>query len=1139
MKKRRLFLLCVLTSLFLAVLNAQEEPPLSEEPAEDLTVKELQEEQKEEKIVDTHLNRRLEMEIKTSTLSELAAWCRTLGLSEGGTREELSKRLREHFSLAEPVSNEDVKQKIITIESAQSSEYFRIDVIDEDYARLKGDVKIILKDGEKTHNISADEILFNRTRSIITASGNVIYEKKESDKTETFRGKSITVNIDNWSSAFLEGNSIMENEGSSYLFSGAVISRSDQDVTILKKAMITNGTDDNAYWSIRSSKLWLLPGSDFAIFNAVLNVGEIPVLYIPFFYFPADDVVFHPVIGYRSREGGFIQTTTYLVGQPKSESAENSLTKIIGNSNGKEKELQGLFLRSTTRPVRDTNSTSLKALLDYYVNLGAFGGLELTTPKVKILNPINLSLGVGFTRTLDENNGYSPYSINGYDGTFDWNSSNLFSTSVPFRYRMKLTSGVTMKYGSFTWNLPYYSDPYVDRDFMNRAESMDWMNMIQQGAALSSDSSDDKLGNYIWQLTGSINPSFPKLAPFISKISISNITTELYFDTLTDKSVNKSSPNYNFYAPNKYIMYSISGSISGTPVGADKAQQTLNISSNSKMLEDIFTGIGNPISPWAKDNTDAEKSASTDILVPPVLSQTFALPTAGGVKFSIDYTISPKSSSELQFMRKNWDTYEDVDWNDKESILTNVSGNANLNFHIDHSTEFFKNTITFSGDGTWREYSYLNEESFTAQGGKTVEEQMEEKRKQQYAQTNYMSSYAYNGTLKPFFFDPVFGQTNFQYSLKGTLVKSKRYEDGDGPELTPQWGSWVKEQRKDGEDILGLSTNKLSANFAAKVFEKDQNVSFSAELPPMDGLITANATFRIWKTQTTFNYRMEKPETENEWLIKPFDVGETINFGKIKLSHNMTFTHDRDKDVTNITNLKSALTLWDFTADYSMTWTTGKVFKPDNPDKPSEGGAWVTEGEPDLLPYELKLSYNRTSPKTKLFNNRLELSYKINTSVKFDLIQYTNSNFQFEVGFNASLNKVLDLSISATSQNAVIFRYFKDVPGMEDLTAMYPEGDQNNFFIDLFDSFNFADESKRKRSGFKMQNFNIGLKHHLGDWTAEINVSMYPYQKQNQTGAVPTIEIVSDFTLLVKWIPIAEIKSDIKYEGKNDKWTVK
>jgi len=1139
MRKRRFFLLCILISLFFTVLNAQEKLPLLDDSDK---------EEQEEKIVDSHLNRRIEMEIKTSTLSELAAWCRTLGLSEGGTREELSKRLREYFNLRETKSNKNDKQKIITIDSSQASEYFTIDVTDEDYARLKGDVKITLKDGDKTHKISADEILFNRTRNIITANGNVMYEKTESGgKTETFRGKSITVNIDNWSSVFLDGSSTMENEGSSYLFSGSVISRSDQDATVLRKAMISSGLDENAYWSIRASKLWLLPGSDFAIFNAVLNVGEIPVLYIPFFYFPADEVVFHPVIGYRSREGGFIQTTTYLIGQPKSESTEkSSLSRIIGNSDDKEKELQGLFLRSTSRPLKNTNSTSLKALFDYYVNLGAYMGIEFTSPKIGILNQPNLSFGIGFTRTIEETSyGFSPYAPN-YDGEFDWNKSNFLSLPVPFRYRLKFTSGISMKYGSLSWNIPYYSDPYVDRDFTNtRSESMDWMNMLEKGANFEEKSSEGEIDSYNWNMSGNINPSFKNLSPFINSISISNISTTVSFKKIIDDVVyntSRFSPNRYFYAPDKYTIYNISGSISGNPLSLGGTQSKPAVKkSDSKKIEDPFNGIGVPISPWETDDTKQEKTTSTEILSPPVLSQTFSLPTVGNTKFSIDYSLSPTSSSEMQFMTKSWKTYEDVDWNESQSILTSVSGNTNLNFRIDHSSGLFSNTINFSGSGTWRDYSYLNEEPYTdPKTGVVNTAEMDKVREQQYALTNYTSSYSYSGTVKPFISDPFFAQTNFQYSFRGTLVKSKRYnQGGNGPELTPEWGSWVKEQRKDGEDILGLTSHRLTSNLVVKLLEKDQTISFSTELPPLDGLITANATFRAWISQTTVNFKMEKPETADEWKYKPFDVNETLTFGKVgSFTHNMKFTpQNEDINDTELTYLKSTLKLSNFTTDYLMIWTKKSVFEPDKPDRPYEGGKWITEGEPALFPKELKFSYYYSLPKTKIIKNLFDLSFNINTSLTFDLQQHTNSNFQFTMGFNLSLTNFLDLTISATSQNVVIFRYFKGVPGMEELTSMYTEGEQNNLFVDLFDSFNFFDESKRRRSGFKMQRLNFDLNHHLGDWTASFKISMYPYQRTDQ--AIPTINIVSDFSFLVTWKPITEIKTDINYDGRLDRWTVK
>ena len=116
----------------------------------------------------------IEMDIKTSTLTELAAWCRELGISEGGSKEDLATRLRAYYKLR-PQKSPPEDQRIITIESAKTTEYFTLDVVDEEYARLKGDVIISLKDGTALHRIKAWEILFNRTRNVMTASGNVEY----------------------------------------------------------------------------------------------------------------------------------------------------------------------------------------------------------------------------------------------------------------------------------------------------------------------------------------------------------------------------------------------------------------------------------------------------------------------------------------------------------------------------------------------------------------------------------------------------------------------------------------------------------------------------------------------------------------------------------------------------------------------------------------------------------------------------------------------------------------------------------------------------------------------------------------------------------------------------------------------------
>ena len=276
----------------------------------------------------------IDMDIRTSSLMELAAWARELGISDGGTRDDLIVRLRNYYGIPHPASP-PAEQRIIVIESAKTTEYFTIDAVNEEYVRLTGDVVISLKDGNATHRIKAWEVLYNRTRNVITASGGVEYVREEGGTTETFRGASITVNLDNWSSIFLDGASTMAGTSgaSAYRFAGTVISRNDEEVTLLTRAEITNPLNEDALWSIRAARLWLLPGNDWAVLNAVLRVGNIPVLWIPFFYYPADEIFFRPVLGSRTRDGTFLQTTTYLLGRPTASAmTENSITRIFGGS---------------------------------------------------------------------------------------------------------------------------------------------------------------------------------------------------------------------------------------------------------------------------------------------------------------------------------------------------------------------------------------------------------------------------------------------------------------------------------------------------------------------------------------------------------------------------------------------------------------------------------------------------------------------------------------------------------------------------------------------------------------------------------------------------------------------------------------
>ena len=1154
MKKNHIFLLLCFLSFFTETLYSQNNTILSDElpqdEVQDLNNETLHQEDqnKQADTRNTSERQRMEMEIKTSTLPELAAWCRSLGLPESGTRADLSRQIRQHYGLSQP-RPASTNQKVITIESAQISEYFKIDVVDEEYARLSGEVKLTLKESDTIHRISADEILFNKTRSLITARGGVEYFKETGDSIEIFRGENITVNIDDWSSIFLDGNTEYKlgSDGTSYLFEGTVISRTADEVTTLKNARITNAKNEEALWSITTSKLWLLPGSDFAFFNAVLKVGEIPLLYLPFFYFAADDLIFHPVIGYRSREGGFVQSTTYILGRPKINPSESSsITKILGNTNDMEKERQGMFLRNTGKKVVDPNALSLKALFDYYTNLGIYFAAELYVPKTGILDPLNFSAGFGFTRTVTQTtSGYTPYAPD-YDGTFDWNK--------PFRYKIKLDSSISTQHARLAWDFPYYSDPYVDIDFDNRAESMDWFNMIQQGSSSADDSSlsNNEKGAYEWKVFGNINPSLPSLSPYISRISISNISTTLSFIPIEDNKIlqhNKDDPGRHFYAPNVFSIYNFSGTVSGNPYSFGKKNIDSSAASVPK-IDDPLNGIGQPVSPWPEEEDMAEKTISDEKLVPPLLTQRFELPSAGNIMFEIDYHLPVSTASELQFMSgyNNWQASNQVKLTDMESILASFSINrANLNFRMNYSN-LFTNEFTFSGSGTWRNFTYLNEEAnrfrvkpydpFDPIINKIDDSKIETARQDQFRQTNYSTSYAYKGTLNPFYQNPVFGHSRFQYDFGGTLVNSKRYSNGNKPELSPQWGGWVKQDFSNGREILGLTSHKFTSYFAANFMDKQQDISISTDLPPLDTSFYTNATFRYWISETNINFRIKRQENANEeyeWIFEPVYFNETISFSNLnRFTYYMVLDPKENNEITNIT---STLTLWGFGVSYKALKTFGFEFEEYNKANPSQGGIWKLGKESKLRSSELSFFYRHRFSNIDIVKNRLSFSLDLDSTLTYNLLKHTDSNFQFQMGFNFGITNFLDIRLSATSENNVVFRYFKGFPRMSEKTKMYTDGPQNNLFVDLFDSFNFFSEARRMRSGFKMKQFDLKAIHHLGDWTAEFGVTMYPYL--NKTQIIPNYKVTADISFIVQWKPISEIKTNIEYKGEDDRWSKK
>jgi hypothetical protein len=248
--------------------------------------------------------------------------------------------------------------------------------------------------------------------------------------------------------------------------------------------------------------------------------------------------------------------------------------------------------------------------------------------------------------------------------------------------------------------------------------------------------------------------------------------------------------------------------------------------------------------------------------------------------------------------------------------------------------------------------------------------------------------------------------------------------------------------------------------------------------------------------------------------FEPFSFTETLKFAT-GYSAQQNFVYDPEQN--HFTNLTASLTLLYFTTSFTAVRS-----------KPYElvsNLGWVqSTGDESFTPRDLRLSYAQTVKKEGLFDNRFSFAVNINTGLTFDLQRYTYSKFDFSLGVTLKVTKFVDFSFTTTSENAVITRYFQDLPFIN-LQDELPG--EKNLFKDLINSFRFDNDVLRRSSGFKLKTFRLALTHYLGDWNAQLGITLSPYLDQN---SMPyRYKFNNEISFLVQWLPIPEIKTDILY----------
>ena len=220
---------------------------------------------------------------------------------------------------------------VITIENARNTRYEKDKETGADLIVLSGEVKISVTKGSDKNVINADMIRYDRAHEMIYAEGNVSLEQTTSSSGGmNVSASSLMFNTSTLEGVFDDGRVVQTKSdalnlpsGSTLVVASDIFGRSQSNTIVFKNGQLTFCDDEEPHWHINANRIWLLPGGEFAFFNAFLFVGVVPVLYLPAFYYPKDELVFNPVFGYKRREGYFIQTTSYLYGRKPLDTTKN------------------------------------------------------------------------------------------------------------------------------------------------------------------------------------------------------------------------------------------------------------------------------------------------------------------------------------------------------------------------------------------------------------------------------------------------------------------------------------------------------------------------------------------------------------------------------------------------------------------------------------------------------------------------------------------------------------------------------------------------------------------------------------------------------------------------------------------------
>ena len=1092
----------------------------------------------------------LAKDITTASYYELVTWCEQLGLDDSGSRKELQARLAQHFSVTLPDAPAPGKRSV-TVRSARQSEYFTQTETGEKYVLLLGDVVVEVKDQDGTLQvIKGASLTFNQTRRTMSAVGDVTYTLTRGGQTDTFTGQSLDFDLDSSVAVFYDGSTrrIIKRPDSdvSYTFAGQTITRMSNDTVILQKGAFTSSeTPSDPLYQIRAGTVWLLAPGEWAVQDAVLFIGRVPILYLPGFFWPGDDFFFNPNIGYDTREGSLLQTTTYLIGRKPKQDSPFSFLQLTGSGDaGYAMEPHGLFLRKIpgSMPPKDDGHT-LKLMLDAYSRLGVMAGLAGDFPP---LGSFRTSIGVSRSIFLDPTNQlYTPYlptSNPPYNaGDEFWNSSSVFGLSVPFRYGLEGSLKTNNSFASLTAGFQYFSAPSFTTDFYTRSESgMLSAFLAPQGAAPAS---APQQVNLSWDVSSKVD--FTKMVnqPFIQNLSMPNLNLKMTWQSSTPSGLSDpqaSDPGRTFYYPSSITAPNVSFAMSGdilTAGGSPTAPAPPAPAASSGGAPvpppappaEPGKGVRAPVhfepppAPPKETTPPGAGGARIPFRSPEPLADEQVAQAGTGTTFKLSYQIQPRATLEHTFDTAGWTTRESVNY----AILYRTfetGGTSSVTAAASFWDRLADTSLTLSADGLWRsrfDPTSMERDSPDWPNLLLLDQQ----------QDHLAFRTAFQGTLRPFPAVPELSASSLQYKINLRMYQiALTGTDPYNPVTTTSGPAWTPD---------AISEHSFASNLALTTPATTDSLAVTLQLPPLVPTMTArlDASGGPLKGQIQGGFA----DPQSGFQYQPLIVNASVDTGATSSpagsaatappaapgtsappapgtnappapgtnappapGSSLTASEELQFDVAGslLSRSTSQIGFWGFAA----------AFVAQNTGTPNQ-----------LVPATVKIGYEATADPSYYWKDRVKLVPGLKTHWYLNFQNHIDNLFDFSPSLTLTVYKSLDLTFSSLSNNTRTYLY---IPGWSGLPWVNP-------LTDLLQSFNFFNNDDRRRSGFKIQTISLMAVQHFPDWDVSVQYQGSP-QLITHTNLLGAQYVQNEwsptFSIQVQWKAVSEVKSTIHQE---------